>query len=119
MVAGLGATHDPVPLHVLARVRVLPLHDWAWHWVPEAHSRQAPDPLQVPSRPQVLVACWAQLLRGSCPAVTFLQAPDPLHTRHRPHSDSGSVLFGWLVQVPTEPERLQARHAPVQALLQQ
>jgi hypothetical protein len=55
----------------------------------------------------------------SVPKVEDLQKPPPLHTLHRPHSKSGSVSLGTLVQAPTEPATLQALQVPPQGALQQ
>jgi hypothetical protein len=48
-----------------------------------------------------------------------VQVPAPSHTRQVPQPFSGSVLTGWLTQVPSWPATLQARQAPEQEPVQQ
>lgn len=51
------------------------------------------------------------------PVHALLHALEPLQVNN-PQSFSGSEPAGWLLQVPSEPDRLHAEHAPVHALLQ-
>ena len=76
-----------------------PLPDAATHTVVASHCRQAPDPLQKPSVPQVDGAVAAHSLSGSVPPVTGLQSPFvwPVlaleHAWHAPpHADSQQTL---------------------------
>ena len=75
--------------------------------------------MQSPSSPQVDEADQGHSALGSEPLFAGPQAPEPLQAWQSAHSHSGSVLPAWLVQVPREPEMLQARQEPVQVLLQQ
>jgi hypothetical protein len=93
---GLGIVQLPVPLHVCAKVSIVPLHEAAWHTVPLGQSWQA-APLHTPLVPQVLMLAIAHWFFGSVPEVTALHVP-----------------FGWPVSAFE-----QARQVPVQALLQQ
>lgn len=74
----------PLPLHVPAVVRVPFAQRWGAHTVPAAYWRQPPLPLQAPSLPQ-LEAPWS---------------------RHPPWGSEAPA--GTSLQVPIEPERLQA-----------
>jgi hypothetical protein len=85
----------PLPSQNEAATALSPLQAGAAHWVVAAYSRQPPLPLQVPSRPQVLVGWAAQRASGSTPP--------------------GATLL----QVPTAPGMLQLWQVAVQALLQQ
>jgi hypothetical protein len=110
----------PVPLQVSGSISVEPVQDCATHSVPEAWSRQAPDPLHCPSVEHVLAGWAAHSFSGSTPAVVAAQAAAPLQLRQVPaHSESGSVLAGTLVQVPTDPVSPQDWQVPPQAVLQQ
>jgi hypothetical protein len=85
----------PLPSQNEAATALSPLQEGAAHWVVGGCMRQPPEPLQVPSRPQVLVGWAAQRASGS----TF--------------------PGGTLVQLPTDPGTLQLWQVAVQALLQQ
>ncbi len=84
----------PCPSQVLGARSVLPWQLRGAHSTPMVYLRQAPWPLQVPSRPQVVSGSAA-------------------------HSLSGSRLSGTGRQRPSLPARLQARQAPLQADSQQ
>jgi hypothetical protein len=73
---------------------VLPLQLLDAQTVLAGCSRQAPLPLQPPTRPQVVAACAGQTARGSAP-------------------------LGTALQVPREPARLQAKQISVHGLPQQ
>src|SRR5689334_7490891 len=88
------ATHEPAPLHIFGPVSVAPVQVAAPHEVFAAKSLHAPLPSQPPTRPQV-VAAWAG------------------------HSFFGSLPSPTIVQVPTEPGRLQEEQVPAHAVLQQ
>jgi hypothetical protein len=64
-------------LQVWAGVSVEVLQMGAAHWVPVGKSRQAPEPLQVPSSPQVLALLTAHWVAGFgvCPPGTGVQVP--------------------------------------------
>lgn len=67
-----GVTQVPLPLQVDAGCAVPAVQDAAPQLVPETAFRQAPAPLQVPSRPQVVPLTQ----RVSAPPVTIgAQAP--------------------------------------------
>jgi hypothetical protein len=89
------AAQVPLPLQNEAATELPPLQLAPAHWVVAGYSRQAPAPLQVPSRPQVVVAWAGQRASGSTPP------------------------SGTLPQVPAMPGRLQLWQVAVQALLQQ
>jgi hypothetical protein len=91
------AGHVPIPSQVAALVSVEePIgQDAARHAVLVPHLRQAPIPLHTPSLPQLDSGCAAQ--------------PPP----------SSALLFGMLVQVPTDCWTAQLRQTPVHSLLQQ
>jgi hypothetical protein len=86
------------------------------HWQPSLH----PTPLArlaehaVPTQAKPDLHCVDE----QPPEQLVEHAPEPLHMR-LPQPPSGSVPAGRLVQVPRLLARLQARHGPVQLLLQQ
>jgi hypothetical protein len=88
------ARQVPLPSQNDAATALSPLQDGAAHWVVAGCMRQPPDPLQVPSRPQLFVGWAAQRASGSTPP------------------------GGTLVQVPTDPGTLQLWQVAPQALLQ-
>jgi hypothetical protein len=92
----LTVRQTPAPSHVRCGVSVDPTHVPAAHWVPAAQLRQAPMPLHMPSRPQLVDA-----VAGHCVAGV------------------GAVPLATLLQVPTVPVMLHDLHVPVQAWLQQ
>jgi hypothetical protein len=66
----------PLPSQNEAATALSPLQDGEAHWVVAGCRRQPPEPLQVPSRPQVLVGWAAQRASGSTPpGATLLQVP--------------------------------------------
>jgi hypothetical protein len=68
----------PVPLHSRGCTRVAAVLQLpATHWVPLAYRRQPPDPLQVPSLPQVAIAACGHWVAtaGAPPAGTSEQSP--------------------------------------------
>jgi hypothetical protein len=75
----------PVPLQVRAGVKVVPEHDAATQVVPEMYSRQAPEPLQVPSVPQLAAPWSAHWFSGSWPIPTFVQVPSVPASAHDLH----------------------------------
>ena len=79
-----GVLQVPPPLQVAAGVSVEPVLGQlaAAHCVPEAYWRQAPLPLQNPSRPQVEAATIVQLFSGSWPAGTEAQVPREVEIAH-------------------------------------
>jgi hypothetical protein len=89
-----AAPQWPTPSQVAVLVAVLPVHDPAVQVVPATWRRQAPAPLQKPSRPQLAGALAVHSLPGSAPAAMGRQSPD------------------W-------PVRLQAEQRPGQAFSQQ
>jgi hypothetical protein len=89
-----GDTHVPLALHVLAPVRLLPVQLAAAQTVPVGWRLQPPAPLHPPERPQVDAACAG-------------------------HSPAGSWPDAMGLHVPSDPGRLQAKQAWVQAEPQQ
>jgi hypothetical protein len=71
----LPGTQAPRPSQVLAAYSVAPSHRPTAHCVPTRYWRQAPCPLQVPSRAQVAAGSSGQSFPGSLPAATDEQVP--------------------------------------------
>jgi hypothetical protein len=69
------ATHCPDPSHRLAAVSMPLLQVWARQGVPCACRAQAPAPLQLPARPQVVSGSAGQSSWRSSPAPTIVQVP--------------------------------------------
>jgi len=94
---GAAATHDPFPSHREggAPVDVPPGQLPALHTVPSAYLRHPPEPLHLPSVPQLAGPLSLQVPLGS--------APPP----------------GTLVHVPNDAESAHDRQAPLQAAAQQ
>jgi hypothetical protein len=70
-----AAWQVPAPSQVRAGVALPALHEAAAQVVPAGHRPQAPAPLHVPVRPQVLASLAAHSLSGSVPAATGAQVP--------------------------------------------
>jgi hypothetical protein len=85
----------PLPSQNEAATALSPLQAGAAHWVVAGCRRHPPEPLQVPSRPQLLVGWAAQRASGS------------------------TLPGGTLLQLPTDPGTLQLWQVAVQAALQQ
>jgi hypothetical protein len=92
----VAAAQAPAALHSCGGVYVEPVHDPATHCVPGTCRRHAPEPLHVPSRPQVEGSALTHWLAttGAAPAPTG-------------------------EQVPTVPVSAHDMQVPVQAALQQ
>jgi hypothetical protein len=75
----------PAPLQVRAGVNVVPEHDAATQVVPAMYSRQAPEPLQVPSVPQLAAPASAHWFNGSRPIPTFVHVPSVPASAHDLH----------------------------------
>ena len=65
----------PLPSQRPASVSVEPVQDCVLQALPGAYRRQAPDPLQNPSVPQLAAPESAHWLSGSAPAGTGVQTP--------------------------------------------
>jgi len=98
---------------------MLPVQTWALHTVVLGHRAQAPDPLQAPLWPHVVMSVWLQSPNGSWPLGTAAQEPAPLHWLHGRHSFIGSEPEFSGEQVPNLVGTLHAWQVPVQAVLQQ
>ena len=74
----------PEPLHVDGFVKLPFVQVPGAHCVPDGQSRQLPVPSQVPSRPQLVIACALQLRAplGAIPAPTLVQIPRLPGTLH-------------------------------------
>lgn len=57
--------HIPVPLQRPACISAPFMHEVIPHTVPDAYVRQAPMPLQAPSRPQVIMPASVHSMAGS------------------------------------------------------
>jgi hypothetical protein len=86
----VGGRQVPFPSQLRGPTEVLPLQVLPAQGVPETHLRQAPEPSQLPSWPQLARVEAAHWLSGSMPA-------------------------GTAAQVPVLPGRLQAKQVPVHA----
>jgi hypothetical protein len=76
VLAGVGVLQVPVPLHVCARLSVVPKHCAGWHTVLFAYSMHAPAPLHpMPVAPHDDWGWAVQLLCGSRPVATAPHTP--------------------------------------------
>lgn len=110
----LAGMQVPLPLQVLAAVKVEPLQLALPQAMPDPVMRQAPLPLQVPSWPQLLAAPTAHSLSGSVPTCTprqrplvlpvlaleqAMHRPGQLFSQHTPSTQAPEVHWLAVVQV--------------------